>query len=190
MKKHLNLNPFLIVAGILIILFQRECTGSKPLSEDGDTSITVNNFYDTTIHKPVIRIIQIDSIPYSIPADFDTLAALRQYFSARIYQDSIKDSNIAGVIYTRVRQNRLDSIKFTYKLIRPVRTEVTKTTQEKKIKVFAGLHTGLATSGFKDIGPEVILVTKKDRCYKANFDFIDKSIGLGMHWKLSFKKKK
>ena len=190
--KHVNLNTLLIIAGIILLLIMRECEGVNNSVDKSDSTTVINNYYDSTIkHITVQNIYPVDSIPSPIPPNIDTMAIVKWYYTTYIYRDTIRDTSMVAMFNIKVKENRIDSLGFSYKWLKPYKTESTIkiTKEENKIKLFAGVHAGASLTGIKSFGPEVFLVTPKDHAYKINYNLLDQSIEAGTYWKFSFKKK-
>ncbi len=181
---------YIIILLLGALLLERECSGDR-IAHSGDTSLFTYKSFDTnTYHiNPVVKPSPVYITYNHVPAIVDTAEILKDYFATYHYNISVADSNLTGSVSGRISRNRIDTLAFKYKWLKPVTITNTVITRENKKKLFAGFHVGLSRSGITDFGPEAIFVTAKDRCYKANFDFIDKSISAGMHWKISFNKK-
>ena len=79
--------------------------------------------YDTIpIHTTDTIFVPGDTI--IIPADVDTAAILKNYFSVVDYTWSKQDSNIRFDMTTRVTQNRPVKYEFDYKLLKPFTTVI------------------------------------------------------------------
>jgi hypothetical protein len=164
-------------------------------SEDKPIKTEVHNhyYYDSTEHHITINnhMHPVASLPEPIPQKVDSAEVARLYYAENIYSQESADSNVHISITDTIARNMIKGRKLTYKLIRPVKIEQTVTNSfesKKKLMLFAGLTGGVSPKGLATIGPEIFLIDKSDHAYKLNYNFIDKSINAGIHWKISLKK--
>jgi hypothetical protein len=92
----------------------------------------VNTIYDSTkvISKPIYlreikeKILR-DTIRLKIPADVDTSAILREFFTSRYYLHEFRDSNITINIKDSVRYNAIVFRQVDYRWLRPFSSSTT-----------------------------------------------------------------
>jgi hypothetical protein len=175
---------------LITVLLVRECShGDMPEKQSSHTEVHNYYYYDTTIHKITINTPSalVDSFPFPVPQHVDTAAILKKYYTEYIYHQESADSNLQISITDTITQNMIKGRNLTYKLLRPVKIEQTVNNvyaSKKKYAVFAGIHGGCSLTGIRSIGPEAIVIHNNLRAYKLNYNFIDKSINAGIHWKL------
>jgi hypothetical protein len=180
---HLHI-PYTLIIAILcgIIFLQREFGGAHV------TNNTTNELkYDSAQREVSVKYIHgpVQTIEEPVPAIVDTMAILRAYFEKNVYKQVLGDSLMSAEITAVIFKNKLDSLGFKYKILRP--TAIT-TIQEQKLKVFAGITTGANKTSLA-FGPEVAVLTKKDHLYTANYDALSKSVNVSALWKIQVKRK-
>lgn len=79
-----------------------------------DTSTIIHRHTRTQIEKTIT-----DTIHVNIPAQIDTAAILKQYFTLTYHSDTIRDTNLVAVISDTIGYNRLLSRTFKYQITRP-----------------------------------------------------------------------
>ena len=181
----------IIIALLLIIFFQRECHRCPECNEQ----VRVDTVY------------RYDSIPYTppamtpkpgtvveqpIPAGIDSLAVARAYFSRRMGIDTlVNDSLYMLSLRWEITENTPVFYQPTI-IDRKPTTIISHTITEKpRAKLFAGFDIGYTVpnqhiSSFASIG----LLTKRDNYYQVMFDPIDKTVLIGMKWKIVVNRKK
>lgn len=180
----------LVVIGLLFL--QREC--SRPSGDISIPTINVTWEYDS------VRV--VDSIPYPEPyevittlwdtvykyRDVDTAAILRDYFTIKVYEDTlVNTSDLLVTLKDSVHQNRLWGERVVnYKNFRPVDAEIDVECPEIRNKWFIG-GTVLGTKTKFGAGPAFGLVTKRDNLYTYSYDVINNTHNASMYWKISFK---
>jgi hypothetical protein len=187
-----NAQFYIIIAflgGLVIGLFPKGCSNSDLYTTaKRDTILSIIKF-DSSIHYfHTIKPEATDSFIVEVPAIVDTMGILKNYFNSYSYSKEFRDSSISAMIFARVNKNRLDSLSFNYRILRP--TSITTILESKpKIKVFAGFNTGIDRSGKFYLGPQAVFMNKKENLYTTDLDLINKGVRLGILWKLSMKKK-
>jgi hypothetical protein len=199
MTRAIIMNRFylvLISAMAIYIIFLQACGGSNKAGvgvEYSTTSIIkmkVPRF--TEVIKPVPvevttpPITIFDTIPYTDSTYCKNLAS--DYYTARVYNDTIQGDTCDLYVKARVYGNELDSVQLGYKLNIPL---VTVQEYKPRIQVFVAGNVGTNLKGFV-AGPELIVKDKRDFLYKAGVDFNttgDIIYRVGFGFKLSFGKK-
>lgn len=153
---------------------------------------TVNNIshninkYDSAQRERIVPFpIPGETIKIPVPAIVDTMAILRAYFEENIYDQSLGDSQLSANLSCVVSKNKLKSLDFKYKILRP--TAIIQEEKEK-IKVFAGLAIGASKTGLTAFGPEVSILDKKDHLIGFNYNLIDNSVNASLAWKIKLHK--
>jgi hypothetical protein len=183
----MKLKDFIIIALLVVIIimlgFQSGWRGGG-----GKDSIFVGSekIYDSARYFfPVLQPAVIDSFPMEVPADVDTSAILRMYFTEKHYADTLRDSNLVASWNAKVFMNSMSDFKLDYKILRPKEEKKYLLT---KTRVFVGPVAGIDQSGRFYLGPQALLLTKKDNCFTADVDLLNRGVRAGALWKISFNK--
>lgn len=183
---------YVIIGLLLVIIFQNGCSNNKTSGTKDTTLLNSESRFDSTIHHfhTINNLVPADSIFVPVPIALDSAAIaaiLKSYFASYDYKQDFRDSNIVATMFARVNRNKLDSIHFSYKNLRPTIIN-NYSVAEKKNKVFAGGFIGLNRSGLTCFGPELLLLTKKDHSYRIGVDLLNKGVVAGTHFKINLKK--
>lgn len=125
----------LIVIGCLNIFAIALCAYlmlRKGEAPDAQMQTIVNNIYDSTkvIAEPIYvkeirdRILR-DTVRLEIPANVDTAAILREFFTSRYYLHEYRDSNITINIKDSVRYNAIVFRQVDYRWLKPFSSSTT-----------------------------------------------------------------
>ena len=185
---------------MVVIVIQRSCRKEVICPEciEFDTTGFIASlpivYKDTTIYVPEPYAVYKDTgsvIEVEIPADIDSLAIAKAYFSEWMLTDTIlNDTNGIIVINDVISQNSIKE-RFIYpKTLYPHYKIVTQTIREdykEKTKVFVGIGANGSMNRFGFSG-NVLLKTKNDAVYGLSYDIINKDIAFSMYWKLKLKK--
>lgn len=186
----------IIIVLVLIILFLRECSGTKCPATPIHKTDTVwqHSIQTVTVEKPVpvIKVVQLKSEPITVIDTLfvtqyehvDSLAILKDYETKRIYKDTLHSEYGTVVLNETVTQNKLLNRQATFNFSVP---SVTKNIPAKmRNKVFMGLELG-GTNTFVAGGLQGALLTKKDDLYNIGVDFTTQSsfyFHFGFFWKI------
>lgn len=164
-----------------IFFLWRELGSSKP----ANTTTVINHYDSSTVHTVSVPIPQIieKTIQVSVPVKVDTTAILAKYYQKNVYSRTISDSNITANITDTVFNNRLVTGLFDYKWKKPV--AITSIAEKEKFKLFAGIEAGANGNGLTTFSPELLILTNKDHLYSVNYNLQNKSINVGVAWKLN-----
>ena len=97
---------------------------TRPNPTPSRDTATATYYYDTStiVHRHTREQIErtiVDTIHVNIPANIDTAAILKQYFTLTHHADTIRDTNIVAVISDTIGYNRLLARTFKYQITRP-----------------------------------------------------------------------
>jgi hypothetical protein len=178
---------YLIIILLAALLFQEKCSRVSP-GDKNDTTIVNFHKYDNNDHHYHFTIVTPkDSVITTAPAVVDTASIIKWFYMTYVFCDTISDSNMTAVIIETVSQNKIIDRDFTYRWKRPV--QITQIVQKTpKNRLYLGLFGGVNGQNSVSLGPEMIIITKKDHAYKLNADLINRGIEAGIHWKISLKK--
>lgn len=198
-----NKTPWIIIAILLcIIVLMRECNCGKPCQQNADTVRTTDTVWDTArivtllpVPKPYQVIVPGDTqwMPVDTSGIMDFYRAkLRDYYTVRLYQDTLKDDTSAFVmLHDCVTINRLGERTLTFINRRPTAlntTIITNYAEAPRNKVFIGPTVGRNINQF-GIGASIMLITKKDHAYSYTYDITNKGHYLSMYWKIRIQSK-
>lgn len=187
-----------IIVLMVIILLLRECGHQNALCPEQKAIIVKETEY---VYDSVPKEIPVPK-PYPIPgkdvlipvpANVDTQAILQAYFTKKYYSQVISDDSLIATINDTVFNNQILSRAFTYKWLRPTtinHTEIKNFLPEQRMKLYGGFFLSGTKEKFSDIGPELLLTTRKGFSYKVNYGVASKQIGAGIHWQIKFKRTK
>jgi hypothetical protein len=197
MKKLL---PYLAILGLLVFLFQRECTRPGEVPPSSDTTVSV-------------VIIPGDSIPYSVEIEkkvpvpyfidtgstrwrnlpIDTMAILADYFSRRWYNDTLMNDTSAFIcVKSYVEKNQLhyEDLLFQNRRATAIyNTTIVNNYGDGKNKWYLGGGVNFLP-GSPGISADVLIVTPKKMSIDGGYDFINRMGTIKAFYKISFKKKK
>lgn len=116
-----------------------------------DTTITIIQYIDSSTHT----VNQITPFRYkdskgNSPKSFDTLAALRTYFSSRTTRSTYRDSNISITVYDTLFANSIAGRSLDYKMLK-ANTLTTRTVISRR----NGWYIGAAVSSKGSLSPSV-----------------------------------
>jgi hypothetical protein len=201
--KKIDLKSWLILILIIIIIILRSCDSSitpypKPIKMDGKKYIVLKHDIDTIyrtkdsiIHKYVYI---SKEIPTPIPLNIDTIAIIKDYFTIKIYSDSIQmDSMSYFTVEDTMFKNRLLYRDYKYHInYPPVVKETTIVTLPPRNQFFLGGVIGFdKTNIINFAGPVFLYKDKKDHIYSVGVGYSNSktiSIQGGMFFKLKLKK--
>jgi hypothetical protein len=185
MKLHATyLTIVLILLGLLF--FQQQC--KRPVKPD----VVVT--HDTIPGDPfpvLVHVGQPDPVyvdqPYILPAIIDTMGVIIDYFSKYYYADTLKDDSSAFIaLYETVKGNRIIDRSFSFQNKRA--TVVNNYYPAEKTKLYAGAMVAIRPSQQLDIGPAVMLITKKGYGYSYAYGVNERTHTLSFVWKISLRK--
>lgn len=203
-----NLNKVLgslLVVALVYIVFLQGCGGKREIKTEVITIKRVDSStYVDTVKFPVkefeyvkvrIPIPYYDTIRIVMPSgnyfeDFDERESDCDFMLkyASIYEDTIKNDTISLYYRAKVR-GYLDELKIGYKIFTPyyIKSITTIETEIVKRKAFNGIYlgmdVGIGKDGLTHLAPMLEVSTAKIN-YNGGFDFNDKSVMVGLRFKL------
>lgn len=171
-------------AAVVYLLNTKGCIGDEYSAKNDTTFITKVQKIRDTIERVIDNskfkyFTKVDSFFVEVPQNVDTNAILKRYFANYTYNDSIKDTVIAGLLTQKISKNKIIEQKFKYRLLQP-QTIITNTTvvtpqaQPKRI-----IYVGLDVGGNKQLFQAQVqgyLKDKKDWIYGGGYGVTDKTI--------------
>lgn len=150
----------------------------------------------TVVHDTIF-----DTIPQYVPqwvyrkpdtvvetADVDTAAILEDYFATYTYSDTIDRDSLTIYIDDEISKNRIASRNVKYEMIHPTKTiTITKETIKNEWEFYTGPTLAMSKKGFRFVGVEGILRSKKNTAFKVNVGLNNEmnfQAGFGLHWKI------
>lgn len=175
------------IAILLLIVFIRQCTGSKPCAPCEQTVSSIETKTDTlylldTLYVPsyVPELVTVtDPIINNAAAytEVDTSAIISDYEKQRMYRDSQAVKNGYVLIYDTIAQNQIKGRSFTANIKETIVTNTITNTVIQQQKQRNQLYLGIGAYGNKEVpinaaGASLMLKTKRDRIYEAGA-FVD-----------------
>lgn len=192
MKKITSFQNIAIILLIALLFLQREC--SRPEPQQPVNTVTIEKYYDTTryitqlaVPYPVEKIIHVE-----IPANVDTSAILREFFSRNVYHRVLKDDTLAFIaLQDTVSRNSLGRSSLIYSNRRPTQIITNMTILADPVnKVFVGPAIGGNLEGDFILGASALLVTRRDNAYQLTIDPFNKGLITTAYWKIKLRKQK
>ena len=198
-----NFQSLIIIGLIIVIFLLRECRGEKsPLPTEPVRVVKVETKYDTIVKEvksyvpKYVKKIQWktktvhDTVEIHDTVPADTLSIVKDYLSARIYNDTLKEDSVTLIINDTISQNRIISRNIKYSLVYP--TTIIQTEREvNKRELYLGFGIGGDRQQLSFAGGELLLRNKKERIYgvglgiNQNFEPI---LTFKMSWKIKMPK--
>ncbi len=173
MKKY-NLGSFIINVIILIVVIwfcKTNRSGLSTIVTSSDTTIVINNYYDTTINKMTVSNITNPVQVYEITKDKKDSGLCD---SVRVYEPLIKNDTIE--IFNKLFvQGRLLNYDISYKWKLPMKTEIFTTITNDIIKPQKGIFGGINISSEKygsslPIGLQTGYLSKNGNIYYYSYN--------------------
>jgi hypothetical protein len=142
-------------------------------------------YHDTTIYVEVYK-----------PFPVDTVNVIRDYFSKRVYSDTLKIGEDLGFVYVRdtISENSIQSRTYTYNIKERVVSEKIIVKDPPKTQVYLGFNAGVNTKNLGGtISTGLLLKTKTDKIFhltgglNSGGGSFSPFIGAGAYFKLSLK---
>lgn len=177
--------PYWIVI-LLLIIFIRQCTGSKPCAPCKEVVSTAafkkDTVYilDTVYVSGYVPSIQKEFTPVVTATSYtevDTTAIIADYEKQRMYKDSQNVTNGYVLIFDTVAKNRIKGRSFIANIKKEVVTNTITNTVVERQKPRNQLYLGIGAYGNKTMpinaaGASLMLKTKRDKVYEAGA-FVD-----------------
>lgn len=205
--KKLDLKTLLIIGLIVVILLMRACSG------DGDSTkpetIRVNGHKyevvdkkvdtvyvpkDTIVYRPGKTIWKDKPVYIDVPANVDTTAILKDYYSTIVYKDTLKLNEDMGYVTVTdtVSKNAIIGRLWNAKLKQKVINNTTIVKEPARVQLYIGGTLGVdRNSPINFIGPTLMLKTKSDRVYTVSAGYgLDHTVIVqgGLLWKIKLHK--
>ncbi len=182
-----NIQTLLIIVLVALLFLQRSCSSPNPIDPVTITEIVTK--WDTvkvekTKYVPKCR----DRIIHdTIPANVDTTAILKDYYTKYFYTDTIELDTIGSIIVKdTVTKNLILSRNVQSNIFVPT-TTVNKTIYIYKKEFFGGVSVGATNQAVQNINGELLYVNKKRDAYGfgigLNPDF-QPVYTVRMYWKI------
>lgn len=201
----IDLKTLIILGLIILILFMKMCSPkpeqSKIIKVDGKKYEVIKHIKDTqyipqikTVYKKGETIYLEKPVYYEIPQYFDTNEIVNDYYSKKIYKDTISlDDSLGSVsIIDTIQENKLKGRIFTSNLNKIVIKDSIIVKELPKNQVYFGGNLGIDTKGgFNYFGPNFLLKTKSDQIYNLGIGINNNrsfTIMGGIYWKIKLKK--
>lgn len=177
---------------IVYIIFMHSCRNNNT----GNLSTIDTTFVFDTIVKsfPVFypiekEIIKNDTLIINYQDTIFIKETIEDYYSTKIYLDSLKNDSILAIIESKVNENEIKEQKLSYKILFPTQTIIQN--KENKVKFFFGATLGTNGESFF-IGGKITLIDKKDLMYHAGASYspieMKPFFNVGIDYKLKFNK--
>jgi hypothetical protein len=179
-----------MIAGTLFILLllQRSCEPECTVNPTVHDTITIHGDRELiavqdTILKPV-------KVYYPLNPKhpvIDTATILKDYFSHKIYSDTIRAKDVVAVIRDSLSGDSLGIRKVFIENRRDTRSNLQGSAQKNKI--FIGGFFGLSPQDLhQSAGVSLIFLTRKDALYQYQYDAFNRTHCIGMSWKIQLVK--
>lgn len=169
---------------MLVISIQAFFLIQKPEFRTETTVVTDTTFVERTKieYRKGDNINVVVEVPIFIPANIDTAALLQDYYSKRIYLDTLNIDSLGYVAVTdTISENKILGRKFEANLKeKTITTTITNTIYPSpSYHIFSGLETSPNRIGF-----DFYLQDKKNRLYKIGLPLTGEGIELGFALRL------
>ena len=216
MKKLLNFKNIAIAALIIYVLLQwfnpgGVMPGGRTITIDGKKYEVIKHTIDTVdVIKTKVVTKRGEDIYHEtivekevfIPANIDTAALLKDFYSKVLYKDVLVLPDSLGTVSVTdtISQNRILGRTFDAKVRERIIKEELIVKEPAKNQVYFGLNGGFNKEDYVSaVGAGLILKTKKDKIYNLNIGVnnttidgtngtLSPFIGFGTYWKIKLKK--
>lgn len=205
--KKLDLKSLLIIGLVIVILLMRACSGDNVNAKPETINVNgrkyevldkkVDTVYitkDTVVYKPGETIYRDKPINLPISPNVDSLAIIKDYYSAIVYRDTLHLSENMGYVSVTdtISQNKIIGRLWSAKLQKEIVHETTIVKEPARTQLYIGGTVGFDTkSPINFVGPTVMLKTKTDRVYllSAGYGVNQRTIIQGgLLWKIKLRK--
>jgi len=176
----------IILILLALLILQREC------SHHPDPEVIIT--HDTIPGDPFPVLVEVgkpDPIyvdqPYILPAIIDTMAVIVDYFSKYYYADTLKNDTSAFIaLYETVQGNKIIDRKYSFQNRRSTIIN-NNVFLPDKTKLYAGGMVAITPDGNPEIGPTVMLMTKRGYGYSYAYGVNHKTHTFSFVWKISLR---
>jgi hypothetical protein len=202
----LDFKTLAVIVLIIIIILMRACdgTGVKPvdiIKVDGKKyellKHTIDTVYiprDTIVYKRGRDIYHEKPVYLKLPLSIDTIAVLNDYYSKKVYIDTLQLADSLGYIIVNdtVSQNTVLGRLWNAQVNKIQIRETVIVKELPKNQVYIGLSGGFDKVNVVNfIGPSLLLKTKSDKIYSIGVGYsASKTISIqgSIYWKIKLKK--
>ena len=207
MKKITDLLPILILLLLIVVVVQNFTTKKTEPSPatikiDGRKYNIVKQIIDTVEIEKIKYVkkgkdtVYLDTIIYiRVPVGIDTISVIRDYFSKRVYKDTIQLPDSMGIVLLTdtITKNRLSNRIYEAKVKQKIIRETTIVKDPPKDQLFVGLNSQFGGGSFvTGVGGGLIYKTKNDKIYQLGGGITNNNlkpyVNGGIYWKLKLKK--
>ena len=216
----------LLILGLVVFIFLRGCNNDTPEKEiinvDGKDYELLKQTIDTVFVEKEVKVptyvpkyiekVVTETIEIQIPADVDSLAVIKDYYSKYKVIDTLQlsydfpkevtdslgnkpASNLGyGIVTDIISQNKIESrdIDWFFKIPTVYNTTIVK--ELPKTELYYGLGAGVdGTNGFGSVSGNILLKTKKMKVFGLNVGMSNQLgeykpfVGTSVYWKLGKK---
>lgn len=205
--KKLDLKSLLIIGLVVVILLMRACSGDGDSTKPETTTINghtyevvdkkVDTVYvpkDTIVYRPGKIIYKDKPIYIPIPPNVDSLAIIKDYYSAIVYRDTLHLGENMGFVSVTdtISQNKIVGRLWSARLKQQTIHETTIVKELPRTQLYIGGTVGFGTkSPINFVGPTLMLKTKSDRVYLLSAGYgVDQRTVIqgGLLWKIKLRK--
>lgn len=205
--KKLDFKTLLILALVIVILLMRACQpapapgkndhvkiGSKSYTIVKTVIDTVTVDKTTVVYRPGKDIYHEKIVTVRIPMGTDTSAALADYFTKKLYVDTLTLNDSLGYVTVSdtLFKNSISGRKFKANVRERVINNTIYITPDPVAQFYFGGTMGFDKQNIVNFaGPSLLLKTKKDQIYSLGVGYSgDKQIGVmgSIYWKIKLKK--
>ena len=207
MKKITDLLPIVILLLIVVVIIQnfttkKDTTTPATIKIDGRKYNIVKQVIDTFEVEKVKYVtkgkdtVYLDTIIYvRVPVGIDTLSVLKDYFSKRVYKDTLILPDSTGLVFVidTITKNKLNHRIYEARVKQKVIRETTIVKDPPKDQLFVGLNSQFGGGSFvTSVGGGLIYKTKNDKIYQLGGGITNNNlkpyVSGGIYWKLKLKK--
>ena len=205
--KKLDLKSLLIIGLIVVILLMRACGGDGNTTKPETVNINghkyevvdkkIDTVYvpkDTIVYKPGKTIYRDKPIYLPISPNVDSLAIIKDYYSAIVYRDTLHLSENIGYVSVTdtISQNKIVGRLWSAKLKKETVHEVMTVKEPATNQLYIGGTVGFDKANLVNfVGPTVMLKTKSDKVYSVSAGYsTNKTVVIqgGILWKIKLHK--
>lgn len=204
---YLDLKSIMIICLVIIILLLKMCSPKPPakpggiIKVNGKNYVVIKRITDTqyipkthTVYKPGETIYVEKPIYIDVPTDVDTGAILKDYYSKRVYKDTIKLEDSLGriTLIDTIQENKIKGRWFKSDINQIVIKDSIIVEKPPVMQLYVGGVAGVnRVTGLNHFGPTFVLKTKSDNMYSLGVGLnnaLVPTIQAGIYWKIKLKK--
>lgn len=129
--------------------------------------------YDTIVKTVNSEVVQgpAKMEPVPLPPTIDTLAVIADYYTRKNYEHTYRDNDLSITLKPVISTNKLDSLNFTYKILRP--TTITTLNLKPQTAIYLG-----ASAGSNVLAPAIDIALKDRWMIGASYNLVDNRPGM------------